>query len=55
MDHAPFIWSSYIVSGLILLWTAVAPLLRQRSALRNIRLLQQSTSYSGEPHHDANP
>lgn len=54
MDHAPFIWSSYIVSGLILLWTAVAPLLRQRSALRNIRLLEQSKSHFGEPHHDTN-
>ncbi len=55
MNHAPFIWSSYIVSALILLWTALAPLLKQRTALRNIRLLQQKKSYSGERHHDANP
>jgi heme exporter protein CcmD len=54
MDHAPFIWSSYITSGLILLWTALAPLLKQRSALRNIRLLEKRTAQSGEAHHDAN-
>ena len=54
MDHAPFIWSSYIVSALILLWTAVAPLLRQRTALRNIRLLEQQKSLAGERNHDTN-
>ena len=54
MNHAPFIWSSYIVSALILLWTALAPLLKQRTALRNIRLLEQNKSHPGELHHDAN-
>ncbi len=55
MDHWPFIWSSYAVSAVILLWTALSPLLRQRSALHNIRLLQQTKSQSGETEHDANP
>jgi len=55
MDHWPFIWSSYAVSAVILLWTAFAPLVRQRTALRNIRLLEKQSSDSGEHEHDANP
>jgi len=54
MDHWPFIWSSYAVSAVILLWTALSPLLRQRTALRNIRLLEKQMSESGEKDHDAN-
>jgi len=54
MNHAPFIWSSYIVSALILLWTAIAPLLKQHSALRNIRLLEQNKPDPGEPQDDTN-
>lgn len=38
MDHAPFIWSAYVASGLILLWTAISPLLRQKRAQRAIHL-----------------
>ena len=55
MDHWPFIWSSYAISAVILLWTAVAPLLRQRTALRNIRILEQQEPHSGGRNHDANP
>jgi len=54
MNHAPFIWSSYIISALILLWTALAPLLKQRTALRNIRMLEQHRSETGDRVHDAN-
>lgn len=55
MNHWPFIWWSYAVSAMILLWTAVAPLLRQRIARRNIRMLEQQKPYSGDRNHDANP
>lgn len=41
MDHAPFIWSSYGISALILLWSAIAPLIKQRNVRRDIRLLMQ--------------
>ena len=54
MNHAPFIWSSYIISALILLWTALAPLLKQRTAMRNIRLLEQAKLRSGGQDDDAN-
>ena len=40
MDHAPFIWSSYAITALILAWTAVSPLVRKRRALRNIQRLK---------------
>jgi len=55
MEHWPFIWSSYAVSAVILIWTALAPLLRQRSALRDIRMLQQQNSRTGGRDNDANP
>ena len=48
MDHAPFIWSSYIASAVILLWAAVAPLLKQRGAIRDIRLLEKKQSQAGD-------
>ena len=37
MNHAPFIWASYAISTLVLLWIAVAPLISKRAALKNIR------------------
>jgi heme exporter protein CcmD len=39
MNHAPFIWSAYGTTALILLWTALSPLLRANKARRAIRLL----------------
>ena len=48
MSHAPFIWSSYVISAVILLWTALAPLLKQRSAMRDIRRLERSRPETGE-------
>ena len=50
MDHAPFIWSAYGITALVLLWTAVAPLLRQKKALRNIQILEQNKTQTGESH-----
>jgi heme exporter protein CcmD len=50
MDHAPFIWSAYGITALILLWAAVSPLIRQSRAMRDIRLLQQLKTRSGESH-----
>ena len=39
MSPAPFIWSAYGISGLILLWTALAPLFRQKRILAAARSL----------------
>lgn len=39
MNHAPFIWAAYGATALILLWTAVSPLLKARKARQAIRLL----------------
>lgn len=38
MDHAPFIWAAYALSAVVLAWTAIAPLLRRRRALAQLRL-----------------
>lgn len=34
MDHTPFIWSAYGITTVILLWTALAPLVRQKQLLK---------------------
>jgi heme exporter protein CcmD len=39
MNHAPFIWAAYAATALILLWTAVSPLLKAGKARRAIRLI----------------
>lgn len=50
MDHAPFIWSSYGLTAVILLWTAIMPLFKQKSALRKMRQLEKRQSQMAEPH-----
>ena len=37
MNHAPFIWASYVTSVIVLLWAAVAPLVSKKAIIRNIR------------------
>jgi heme exporter protein CcmD len=39
LNHAPFIWSAYAATALILLWTALDPILKARKARRAIRAL----------------
>jgi len=51
VNHAPFIWASYVVGTIVLLWCAVAPLVRKKSAFRDIRRLIQLEERSG----DSNP
>jgi heme exporter protein CcmD len=41
MSHLPFIWAAYSVGTIVLLWCALAPLVRKRVALRDIRRLIQ--------------
>jgi heme exporter protein CcmD len=42
MNHAPFIWASYAISTVVLLWVAVAPLISKKSALKNIRAFNRT-------------
>ncbi len=37
MNHAPFIWASYAISAIVLLWSAVAPLISKKTVIKNIR------------------
>ncbi len=37
MNHAPFIWASYAISAVVLLWVAVAPLISKKTVIKNIR------------------
>ena len=41
MNHAPFIWAAYVVGTVVLLWTAIAPLMRKKAITRDIRRLIQ--------------
>jgi heme exporter protein CcmD len=41
MSHLPFIWAAYSLGTVVLLWCALAPLVRKRAALRDIRRLIQ--------------
>ena len=46
MSHAPFIWAAYSIGAVVLLWCAVAPLVKKRSITRDIRrLIQIEDSY----------
>ena len=39
MDHTPFIIGAYAIGFVVLLWTAVAPLVRKKNVVRDIRRL----------------
>ena len=41
MSHAPFIWAAYSIGAFVLLWCAVAPLVKKKSITRDIRRLIQ--------------
>ena len=48
MSHTPFIWAAYTIGTVVLLWCAVAPLARKKSALRDIRRLIQLEERSSD-------
>lgn len=41
MSHTPFIIGAYSIGAVVLLWCALAPLLRKKSITRDIRRLVQ--------------
>jgi heme exporter protein CcmD len=41
MSHAPFIWASYSITVVVLLWCALAPLAKRRSLTGGIRRMIQ--------------
>jgi heme exporter protein CcmD len=49
MSHTPFIWASYTIGSIVLLWCALAPLARKRSAFRDIQRLIQIEERSSDP------
>ena len=50
MDHTPFIIGAYAIGLVVLLWTAVAPLVRKKNVVRDIRRLIEI-----EERNDSNP
>lgn len=37
MSHTPFIVASYLIGGILMLWTALAPVLNKRALLRHLK------------------
>ena len=42
MDHAPFIWTAYLLTGAVLSWTALAPILRRRRVMQQLDLIDRA-------------
>ena len=40
MSHTPFIVASYLIGAVVLLWTALVPVLKRRALLRQIKARQ---------------
>ena len=40
MSHTPFIVAAYLISGVILFWAAMAPVINKRSLLRQLKARQ---------------
>lgn len=40
MSHTPFILASYLISTMVLLWAALAPVLHKRALLRQLNSRQ---------------
>lgn len=48
MSHTPFIVGAYLVGTIVLLWCALAPLVRKKTAVRDIQRLIQLEERSGD-------
>jgi heme exporter protein CcmD len=40
MSHTPFILASYLISAVVLLWAAVAPVMNRRGLLKQLKIRQ---------------
>ena len=40
MSHTPFILASYLISTVVLLWAAVAPVINKRGLLKQLKTRQ---------------
>jgi heme exporter protein CcmD len=40
MSHTPFILAAYLISAVILFWAAIAPVIKKRSLLRQLKARQ---------------
>ncbi|MEJ8568536.1 heme exporter protein CcmD [Elongatibacter sediminis] len=47
MNHQPFIWSAYAISAIVLIWTALAPVLRRRRTIDYLKQVNRT-----DPTHD---
>ncbi len=50
MNHAPFIWGSYAITTIVLLWSAVTPLISKKAVIKNIRAFNQAKEQNRDTH-----
>ena len=50
MNHAPFIWAAYSIGTVVLVWCALAPLIRKKAVIRDIRKLNQIEERNRDSH-----
>jgi heme exporter protein CcmD len=50
MSHTPFILAAYSISAVVLLWTALSPMIKRRALLRELKTKMSFESKK----HDAN-
>ena len=48
MDHTPFIAGAYGIGLVVLLWTAISPIVKKKTIIRDIRRMIQIEERSGD-------
>lgn len=48
MDHTPFIAGAYGIGVVVLLWTAISPIVKKKAIIRDIRRMIQIEERSGD-------
>ena len=46
MDHTPFIIGAYAFGAVVLAWVAIAPLMRKKNIVRDIRRMMETEERS---------
>lgn len=48
--HGPYVWSAYAITLIVLLWLLLAPLLRRRQLIADIRAQERRRAASPDRH-----
>lgn len=48
--HGPYVWSAYAITLIVLLWLLLAPMLRRRQLIADIRAQERRRAASSDRH-----